>query len=122
MILYGYRNFNSYEDEDYEDYDELEDLPEFIDEFPSPEENSVPEPVPQAVVPEVVPELVPQAVVPEADPQAVLAEPLSDMAAQPMQSETPEKPKKKWFGLFGKSDSVPDPQPVAAEPVNASQI
>ncbi|MDG1543933.1 MAG: hypothetical protein P8R34_03040, partial [archaeon] len=117
VILYGYRNFNSYEDEDYEDYDELEDLPEFIDELPSPEENSVPEPVPQAVVPEVVPELVPQAVVPEAVPQAVLAEPLSDMAAQPMQSETPEKPKKKWFGLFGKSDSVPDTQPVAAEPV-----
>ena len=118
VILYGYRNFNTYEDEDYDDYDELEDLPEFIDEFPSPAENSVPEAIPQAVVPEPVAQMA----VSEAVPQAAIAEPIPDVAAQPMQSETPEKPKKKWFGLFGKSDSVPDTQPVAAEPVMAQQI
>ena len=118
VILYGYRNFNTYEDEDYDDYDELEDLPEFIDEFPSPAENSVPEAIPQAVVPEPVAQMA----VSEAVPQAAIAEPIPDVAAQPMQSETPEKPKKKWFGLFGKSDSVPDTQPVAAEPVMAQPV
>ena len=119
VLLYGYRNFNNYDEEDYEDYDELEDLPEFIDEFPSSDENIIPEPVPQAVVPEPVP----QAVVPEPVPQAVVspAEAPPSMAAIP-QSETPVKPKKKWFGLFGKSDQVSDVEPVAAEPVVAQPM
>jgi len=120
VLVYSLRNFNNYYDEEYEDYDELEDIPEFIDEFPSSDENIIPDPVPQAVVPEPVP----QAVVPEPVPQTVvpsLAEAPPSMAPIP-QSETPVKPKKKWFGLFGKSDQVPEDQPVAAEPVVAQPV
>ena len=115
VLLYGYRNFNNYDEEDYEDYDELEDLPEFIDEFPSSDENIIPEPVPQTVVPEPVP----QAVVPEPIPQAVVPEPIP----QAVVPEVPVKPKKKWFGLFGEYDTKSVvAQPMAAEPVVAQPM
>jgi hypothetical protein len=119
VLLYGYRNFNSYDDEDYEDYDELEDIPEFIDDFSSTDNNLapqeiVPEPIPQAkvsepIAPSIMPETAPLALSPE-------------VVTQSEQLETPVKPKKKWFGLFGKSDPVPDVQPVAAEPVMAQPV
>ena len=122
VLIYGYRNFNNYDDEDYEDYDELEDIPEFIDEFSSLDDALVSEPVPQTIVPEPVP----QAIVPEPVPQAAVAEvaPVMPMetVVQPAQAEIPVKSKKKWFGLFGKSESVPDLQPVAAEPVMAQPV
>jgi hypothetical protein len=116
VLLYGYRNFNSYDDEDYDDYDELEDIPEFIDEFPSFDDNLVPEPVPQAIVPEPVP--VTPAAVPVIEPQVIS----SEVAAQPVTAEISVKPRKKWFGLFGKSDTIPDAQPVVAEPVMAQPM
>ena len=130
VLIYGYRNFNNYDDDDYEDYDELEDLPEFIDEFPSLDDALVSEPVPQALVPEpvpqaVIPEPVPQAVIPEPVPQAVVPDMIPVMSpeavVQPVQSELSAKPKKKWFGLFGRSD--PDIQPVAvAQPMVAAAV
>jgi len=123
VLLYGYRNFNNYDDEDYEDYDELEDIPEFTDEFPSFDDNIVPEPVPQAIVPEpvpqaIVPEPVPQAIVPVIEPQIIS----SEVVVQPVTAEIPVKPRKKWFGLFGKSDPIPDAQPMLAEPVMAQPM
>ncbi len=119
VLLYGYRNFNSYDDEDYEDYDELEDIPEFIDDFSSTDNNLapqeiVPEPIPQAKVPEPIA----PSIMPETAPLALSPE----VVTQSEQLETPVKPKKKWFGLFGKSDPVPDVQPVAAEPVMAQPV
>ena len=119
VLLYGYRNFNSYDDEDYEDYDELEDIPEFIDDFSSTDNNLapqeiVPEPIPQAKVPEPIA----PSIMPETAPLALSPE----VVTQSEQLETPAKPKKKWFGLFGKSDPVPDVQPVAAEPVMAQPV
>jgi len=119
VLLYGYRNFNSYDDEDYEDYDELEDIPEFIDDFSSTDNNLapqeiVPEPIPQAKVPEPIA----PSIMPETAPLALSPE----VVTQSEQLETPVKPKKKWFGLFGKSDPVPDVQPVAAEPVMTQPV
>jgi hypothetical protein len=119
VILYGYRNFNNYDDEDYDDYDELEDLPEFIDEFPSSEEPQIPEPVSEIVPQPVVAQPV---VAPEPVLQAAVPEPVPGMALSQSELEAPVKPKKKWFGLFGNSDSSPDPQSVAAEPVVAQPV
>ena len=119
VLLYGYRNFNSYDDEDYDDYDELEDIPEFIDEFPSFDDNLVPEPVSQAIVPEPIhQDIAPEPVTPAVVPQVMSPE----VAAQSELSEIPAKPRKKWFGLFGKSDPVTEAQPVAAEPVMAQPM
>ena len=110
VLAYGYRNF--YLDDDFEeeddDFDELEDIPELIQPPIEPEAPVVPPPAPAAV----------EAVVPPPAPAAV-------EAVIPVTEAAPE-PRKKWFGLFGKSKPDPTPldpnlppQPVAAEPVLA---
>ena len=114
VLVYGYRNFyidGGFEDEDYE-FDELEEIPELIQPSVEPEIPVVPEPSPTPAPPVAV-----EAVAP-------VIEPVS-------------KPRKKWFGLFGKSESEPpavienlppptaEPvvaQPVAAEPVVAQPV
>jgi hypothetical protein len=118
VLLYGYRNFNSYDDEDYEDYDELEDIPEFIDDFSSTDNNLAP----QEIVPEPIPAKVPEPIAPSIMPETAPLALSPEVVTQSEQLETPVKPKKKWFGLFGKSDPVPDVQPVAAEPVMAQPV
>jgi len=118
VLLYGYRNFNSYDDEDYEDYDELEDIPEFIDDFSSTDNNLAP----QEIVPEPIPAKVPEPIAPSIMPETAPLALSPEVVTQSEQLETPVKPKKKWFGLFGKSDPVPDVQPVAAEPVMTQPV
>ena len=102
VLVYGYRNFyldDGYEDE-YDDFDELEDVPEIFEELEPP----APEPVP-APVAETLPPV----------PEAVVAP-----VAEALPPTPTSKPRKKWFGLFGKSgDQV---QPVAAEPVVAQPV
>ena len=79
VLVYGYRNFFS--DDGFEDEydDELEEIPELI----------------QTPVPEVKPVEAPPPVVAEV-PAAVVAQP--EIVA-PV-----SKPRKKWFGLFGRSE------------------
>jgi len=105
VLVYGYRNFSS--DDGFEDEydDELEEIPELIQ---------------TPVVPEVKPVEVPPPVVAEI-PAAVVAQP---EAAAPV-----SKPRKKWFGLFGRSElpestEVPAAvaQPMVAEPVMAQPV
>ena len=108
VLVYGYRNFSS--DDGFEDEydDELEEIPELIQ---------------TPVVPEVKPVEAPPPVVAEI-PTAVVAQP--EMAA-PV-----SKPHKKWFGLFGRSESEVSPenteipavvaQPMVAEPVVAQPV
>ena len=106
VLVYGYRNFyldDGYEDE-YDDFDELEDNPAIFEELPSP----VPEPI----------------VAPVAAPVEELLPPVPEHVAAPVAEALPpaqiSKPRKKWFGLFGKSDD--QVQPVAAEPVVAQPV
>ena len=105
VLVYGYRNFSS--DDGFEDEydDELEEIPELIQ---------------TPVVPEVKPVEAPPPIVAEI-PTAVVAQ--SEIAA-PV-----SKPRKKWFGLFGRSEPEVLPeyteipaagaQPMVAEPVVA---
>jgi len=98
VLVYGYRNFyidDGFEDEDYE-FDELEDVPELIQSSVEPEIPVVPEPSPLPASPVAV-----EAVAP-------VIEPVS-------------KPRKKWFGLFGKSEPV-SAEPVVAQPVSAEPV
>ena len=106
VLVYGYRNFyldDGYEDE-YDDFDELEDNPAIFEELPSP----VPEPI----------------VAPVAAPVEELLPPVPEHVVAPVAEALPpaqiSKPRKKWFGLFGKSDD--QVQPVAAEPVVAQPV
>jgi hypothetical protein len=108
VLVYGYRNFSS--DDGFEDEydDELEEIPELIQ---------------TPVVPEVKPVEAPPPVVAEI-PTAVVAQP--EIAA-PV-----SKPRKKWFGLFGRSEPEVSPenteisaavaQPVVAQPVVAQSV
>ncbi|MEO2180120.1 MAG: hypothetical protein ABGW86_02440, partial [Candidatus Poseidoniia archaeon] len=92
VLVYGYRNFyldDGYEDE-YDDFDELE-VPAIFEELPP----LVPEPV-VAPVAAPVEELLPPV------PEPVVA----PVALPPAQIS---KPRKKWFGLFGKSDDQVQP-------------
>ncbi len=103
VLVYGYRNFyldDGYEDE-YDDFDELE-VPAIFEELPP----LVPEPV-VAPVAAPVEELLPPV------PEPVVA----PVALPPAQIS---KPRKKWFGLFGKSDD--QVQPVVAEPIVAQPV
>jgi hypothetical protein len=106
VLVYGYRNFyldDGYEDE-YDDFDELEDVPAIFEELPP----LVPEPV----------------VAPVAAPVEELLPPVPEPVVAPVAEALPpaqiSKPRKKWFGLFGKSDD--QVQPVAAEPVVAQAM
>ena len=115
VLVYGYRNFyldDGYEDE-YDDFDELEDNPAIFEELPPP----VPEPV----------------VAPVAAPVEELLPPVPEHVAAPVAEALPpaqiSKPRKKWFGLFGKSDDQVQPvaesvvaQPLVAEPVVAQPM
>ncbi|MDP6585522.1 MAG: hypothetical protein QF535_12765, partial [Anaerolineales bacterium] len=102
VLIYGYRNFylnDGYEDE-YDDFDELEDVPEIFEELEPP--------VPEAVVAPVAEALPPV-------PEAVVAPVAEALPPAPPAS----KSRKKWFGLFGKSDDQPAAEPVVAQPVAA---
>ena len=115
VLVYGYRNFyldDGYEDE-YDDFDELEDNSAIFEELPPP----VPEPV----------------VAPVAAPVEELLPPVPEHVAAPVAEALPpaqiSKPRKKWFGLFGKSDDQVQPvaesvvaQPLVAEPVVAQPL
>ena len=115
VLVYGYRNFyldDGYEDE-YDDFDELEDNSAIFEELPPP----VPEPV----------------VAPVAAPVEELLPPVPEHVAAPVAEALPpaqiSKPRKKWFGLFGKSDDQVQPvaesvvaQPLVAEPVVAQPM
>ena len=109
VLVYGYRNFSS--DDGFEDEydDELEEIPELIQ---------------TPVVPEVKPVEAPPPVVAEI-PTAVVAQP--EIAA-PV-----SKPRKKWFGLFGRSEPEVSPEnteipsavvaePVVVQPVVAAPV
>jgi uncharacterized membrane protein len=110
VLVYGYRNFyldDGYEDE-YDDFDELEDVPAIFEEFEPP----APEPI-AAPVAAPVEDLSPV-------PELVVA-PVAE-ALPPVQVS---KPRKKWFGLFGKSEDQVQPvvaEPVVAEPVVAEPV
>ena len=77
---------------------------------------------PQEIVPEPIPAKVPEPIAPSIMPETAPLALSPEVVTQSEQLETPVKPKKKWFGLFGKSDPVPDVQPVAAEPVMAQPV
>jgi len=108
VLVYGYRNFSS--DDGFEDEydDELEEIPELIQ---------------TPVVPEVKPVEAPPPVVAEV-PAAVVA--------QPEMTAPVSKPRKRWFGLFGRSEpkvssentEIPAAvaQPMVAEPVVAQPM
>lgn len=109
VLVYGYRNFSSdggFEDEYDDDFpDELEEIPELIQ---------------TPVVPEVKPV--------EAPPP-IIAEIPAAVVAQPEVATLVSKPRKKWFGLFGRSEPpestevpVAVVQPVVAEPVVAQVV
>ena len=107
VLGYGYRNFSS--DDGFEDEydDELEEIPELIQ---------------TPVVPEVKPVEAPPPVVAE----------IPAVVAQPEMAAPVSKPRKKWFGLFGRSELEVSPenteipsavaQPVVAEPVVAQPV
>jgi hypothetical protein len=120
VLVYGYRNFSSddgFEDEYDDDFpDELEDIPELIQTPSIPEVKPVKAPLPAA------------AEIPSPSVAAVVSQP---EVAVPV-----SKPRKKWFGLFSRSEpevSVPLPelhneipvavaQPIVAEPMVAQPI
>ena len=109
VLVYGYRNFyidDGYEDE-YDDFDELEDVPEIFEELLPV---STPEPVAAPVMESLPVEPVPPPVM----------EPLPPTTVAEVSPVIEDKPRKKWFGLFGKSED--QAAPVAAEPVVAAPV
>jgi hypothetical protein len=108
VLVYGYRNFSS--DDGFED--------EYDDDFPD-ELEEIPELIQTPVVPEVKP---------VETPPPIIAEIPAAVVVQPEVAAPVSKPRKKWFGLFGRSElpestEVPAAvQPVVAEPVVAQPV